>query len=178
MNVLLIFFLVAIALLVLWQAGRRAGAGRRTLEEHHRALDTLGQITGHQEEGAAAVVLGRSARSASPAGDTHRHGAAAGSVAAPARPHVKVVATATRAGRAPRWSRRAPVPPGTARPFTRHSTGAPGEPAAWPVPPASPPGLTEAEAEADLARRLSFPSPSVAPSPRPTSGPGSHPDLG
>jgi hypothetical protein len=159
MNVLLIFLLAAIALLALWQAGRRARAGRRTLEEHHRALDTLGQITGHQEQGAAApVTLGRVRPAAGVATGGDRPERPGGSVTAPARPHVRVVAAATRAGRAPRWSRRLPAPPGTGRPSSRR-------PAA--VPCDSGPRLAQGEAEVDFAPGLSFPSPSLAPVPPP-----------
>jgi hypothetical protein len=98
MNALLVFLLIVIALLAAVQAGRRTRTGRRALEEHHRALDRLGHITGHQDEGpepvGAAVGASPSIRAAESA-----------------RPHVKVVATATRAGRSPRWTRRESAPP-------------------------------------------------------------------
>lgn len=45
MSALLIVLLAAIAAIVLVQAGRQARASRRAVQEHHRALDTLGHIS-------------------------------------------------------------------------------------------------------------------------------------
>ena len=47
MSALVVLVIVAAVTVVVVQVARQAGAGRRAVEHHHRALDTLSHITGH-----------------------------------------------------------------------------------------------------------------------------------
>lgn len=84
MTALLVVLLVVIAVLAASQAARRARASKRAVEHHHRALDTLGHITGHQAEAGqagAAPTPAAAARTAPHSAPTDPH----------LHPHVRVV---------------------------------------------------------------------------------------
>lgn len=88
MSTLLVVLLVLIVVVAAGQAGQKARAARRTAQDHQRALDTLGHITGHPaEESGQALPEGEGVR-----------------------PHVRVFASHA-SGAPSRWARRVSPPP-------------------------------------------------------------------